>query len=92
MDNTPDGGHLQTQAFGSGALLLLCRFAEAGENGFLQLVGIVAEHGEGLARERVCDREHFRDIGRVRRDDTAATPTALLRPLEEYEAIAGGRW
>jgi len=53
---------------------------------------IVAEHGEGLARERVCDREHFKDIGRVRRADIAATPSALLRPLEEYEAIAGGRW
>jgi len=53
---------------------------------------IVAEHGEGLARERVCDREHFKDVGHVRRADIATTPAALLRPLEEYEAVAGGCW
>ena len=53
---------------------------------------IVAEHKEGLARERVCDREHFKDVGHVRRAESSAAPAVLLRPLEEYEAIAGGRW
>jgi transposase len=52
---------------------------------------VVAEHREGLARERVCDRAHFKDIGHVHRVDLSAPPQ-LLRPLEEYEAIAGGRW
>jgi hypothetical protein len=52
---------------------------------------IVAEHKEALARERVCDREHFKDVDLVRRAESSAAPAVLLRLLEEYEVIAGGR-
>jgi hypothetical protein len=52
---------------------------------------VVAEHGEGAARDRVCDQTHFAGVG-ARRAVLPAAPAALLRPLDEYEAIAGGRW
>ena len=52
-------------------------------------------------RGRIIDRTHFEGVagagGRVIRqgasvDDEAMVMPALLRPLAEYEAIAGGAW
>ena len=55
----------------------------------------VAEHAEGARRERVLDPAHFHGVagfgGAVRATHATDAPT-LLRPLAEYEAIAGGRW
>lgn len=64
----------------------------------------VACHRRSAGRRgRITDRAHFDGVagaaGRVIRattetdGDTVAIPTAaLLRPLAEYEAVAGGAW
>jgi hypothetical protein len=58
---------------------------------------IVADHP--LCEERrqwITDRAHLAGLvgaGPIREAPTsAASPPALLRPLAEYEAVAGGRW
>jgi hypothetical protein len=48
-------------------------------------------------RSRIIDREHWAGLGlmsRVQRTEVAEFPaeSALLRPLQEYEAIVGGAW
>ena len=58
---------------------------------------VVADHPvcEGR-RQRVTDRAHFVGVagaGPIREAPIAPSPPpALLRPLAEYEAVAGGRW
>jgi hypothetical protein len=56
----------------------------------------VAEHAEGARRDRVLDPAHFQGVagfgGLVCAQANASDAPALLRPLAEYEAIAGGRW
>ena len=53
----------------------------------------VARHMLRTGRHgRVADPEHFAGIGRRRPPPLPAAPAALLRPLSEYDAIAGGAW
>ena len=60
---------------------------------------VIADHPlcEGR-RQRIVDRAHLVGVvgadGAVRSEPAlpAMAPTALLRPLAEYEAVAGGRW
>jgi hypothetical protein len=58
---------------------------------------VVADHPvcEGR-RQRITDRAHFVGVagaGPIREAPIAPSPpSALLRPLAEYEAVAGGRW
>jgi hypothetical protein len=61
----------------------------------------IAVHAERSGRrQRVLDPSHFEGIGGARRPVRApaaeplsgASPAALLRPLAEYEAAAGGGW
>jgi transposase len=62
---------------------------------------LVAEHAEAAGRHRrLTDPAHFIGVsgvaGPVRRPTTVEEPTPrspeLLRPLVEYEQLAGGRW
>lgn len=55
---------------------------------------VVAEHAEGRPRMRVLDPTHFHGVAGAARPRAAIEPEApaLLRPLDEYEAVAGGRW
>jgi transposase len=56
---------------------------------------IVAEHAEGAQRARIIDPAHLYGIVGAAKPQTCAASSpapALLRPLEEYEAVAGGRW
>jgi hypothetical protein len=61
----------------------------------------IALHAERSGRrQRVLDPNHFEGIAGARRPALApaaeampvAPPAALLRPLAEYEAAAGGGW
>lgn len=53
----------------------------------------VARHAVRSGRHgRVADPAHFADIGRRRSAAAAAEPPTLLRPLSEYDAVAGGSW
>jgi hypothetical protein len=61
----------------------------------------IAVHAERSGRrQRVLDPSHFEGIAGARRPARApaaeampvACPAALLRPLAEYEAAAGGGW
>lgn len=55
----------------------------------------VAEHVEGAPRTRVLDPAHFHGVvgaARPRAALVSGEAPALLRPLDEYEAAAGGRW
>jgi hypothetical protein len=60
---------------------------------------VVADHSlcEGR-RQRIVDRVHLAGVVGVARAVqpepalAAMPPPALLRPLAEYEALAGGRW
>jgi hypothetical protein len=63
--------------------------------------GIRTLHAERSGRrQRVLDPSHFEGIAGARRPTVApaaeampvAPPAALLRPLAEYEAAAGGGW
>jgi hypothetical protein len=57
---------------------------------------LVAEHAEAAPRTRSVDPAHFLGVagaagpGPARAEGEA--PAALLRPLAEYEAAAGGPW
>ena len=65
---------------------------------------IVRHAGEGVADHPICEGRRQRSTDRahlvgvvgadpVREASAApAPPPALLRPLAEYEAVAGGRW
>lgn len=58
---------------------------------------VVADHAlNGGRRQRIVDRSHFVGIagveGPVRLTPIEIAPAALLRPLAEYEAVAGGGW
>ncbi|MBM7330545.1 IS21 family transposase [Agrobacterium sp. S2] len=60
---------------------------------------IVADHAQCRGRrQRIVEREHFAGVagaqGAVRTEsfDQIDPPAALLRPLAEYEAVAGGGW
>jgi hypothetical protein len=62
---------------------------------------LVAEHAEAAGRHRrLTDPAHFVGVaganGPVRRAETFEEPRLhlpeLLRPLAEYEQLAGGRW
>ncbi len=55
----------------------------------------VALHPETTGRhQRVVDPAHFHGIGGTARPNAVAAPAepALLRPLAEYESVAGGGW
>jgi hypothetical protein len=53
----------------------------------------VARHALRAGRHgRVADPSHFAGIGRRRTPAILEGPPALLRPLAEYDAIAGGAW
>jgi transposase len=53
----------------------------------------VARHELRVGRHgRVADPAHFADIGRRRPPLAVEGPPALLRPLSEYDAVAGGAW
>ena len=55
----------------------------------------VAVHAETTGRhQRITDPAHFHGIAGVTRPVTlpAAPEPALLRPLVEYERVAGGGW
>jgi transposase len=56
---------------------------------------LIASHRRLQGRkERVVLPEHFSGLGLRTETVTSAseTPAQLLRPLEDYEAVAGGRW
>lgn len=58
---------------------------------------VVADHAlNGGRRQRIVDRSHFVGIagveGPVCVTPIEIAPAALLRPLAEYEAVAGGGW
>jgi hypothetical protein len=53
---------------------------------------VVAEHAEGAPRSRVIAPEHLHGVVGAAKPQTACAAPDLLRPLEEYEAVAGGRW
>lgn len=53
----------------------------------------VARHALRAGRHgRIADPAHFVGIGRRRTPAILEGPPALLRPLAEYDAIAGGAW
>lgn len=53
----------------------------------------VARHTLRAGRKgRVTDPAHFAGIGRRPRPPVAEDPPLLLRPLSEYDAVAGGAW
>lgn len=53
----------------------------------------VARHALRAGRKgRVTDPAHFAGIGRRPRPQAAEDPPPLLRPLSEYDAVAGGMW
>lgn len=53
----------------------------------------VARHTLRAGRKgRVTDPAHFAGIGRRSRPPMAEDPPLLLRPLSEYDAVAGGAW
>lgn len=60
----------------------------------------VAHAGQEVARHmlragrhgRVADPTHFAGIGRRKVAPVPTEPAALLRPLSEYDAVAGGAW
>jgi len=53
----------------------------------------VARHALRAGRHgRVADPAHFADIGRRQTPAALEGPPALLRPLAEYDAVAGGAW
>lgn len=53
----------------------------------------VARHALRAGRKgRVTDPAHFAGIGRRPRPPAAEEPPPLLRPLSEYDAVAGGAW
>lgn len=60
----------------------------------------VAHAGQEVARHmlragrhgRVADPTHFAGIGRRKAAPVPTEPAALLRPLSEYDAVAGGAW
>lgn len=53
----------------------------------------VARHALRAGRHgRVADPAHFAGIGRRRTPAILEGPPALLRPLAEYDAVAGGPW
>lgn len=56
---------------------------------------VVADHSQCRGRrQRIVDRAHFVGVagfeGPVRKEAIEIAPAALLRPLAEYEAVAGG--
>ena len=58
---------------------------------------LVAEHRLCHGRhERIVDPRHFAGVsgfaGPVRAPEAPESTAALLRPLAEYEAVAGGNW
>ena len=53
----------------------------------------VARHAVRTGRHgRVADPAHFAGIGRRLRPQATEGPPPLLRPLSEYDAVAGGAW
>lgn len=56
----------------------------------------VGEHIEAGSRARIVDPAHFRGVagygGRVSFADAGEASDSIIRPLADYEAIAGGRW